>query len=154
MDVPLSDSRALARHSRRARGDEHAGRPMHNERGQSLVELGILVPILLVIVLGAVDFGRAYYSSQAVANGARTGAQYAAVSTANAGNLSGITSAALQETGTLTHSPTVTATTGTDSRGKSYVRVTVSYVFTTIVAWPGLPHSVAMTRTVQMRIGP
>jgi Flp pilus assembly protein TadG len=116
--------------------------------------MGILLPILLVIVLGAVDFGRAYYSSQSVANAARTGAQYAAVSTANAGNLSGITTAAQQETGTLAQSPTVTATTGTDSRGKSYTRVTVSYNFTTMIAWPGLPHSVPMTRTVQMRIGP
>lgn len=132
------------------------GREGHarRERGQSLVELGVLMPILLVIVLGAVDFGRAYHSSQSVANAARTGAQYAAVSTANAGNLSGITTAALQETGTLAHTPTVTASTGTDSRGESYARVTVSYAFTTMIAWPGLPHSVPMTRTVQMRIGP
>ena len=126
---------------------------MPDDRGQSLAELGVLVPILLIIVLGVVDFGRAYNSSQAVANAARTGAQYAAVSTANAGNLPGITTAAQQETSTLAHSPTVTAGTGTDSRGKSYTRVTVSYTFNTMIAWPGLPHSVPMRRTVQMRIG-
>ena len=127
--------------------------PSRGERGQSLAELGVLLPILLIIVLGAVDFGRAYYSSQAVDNAARTGAQYAAVSTANAGDVNGIKTAALQETGNLSTSPTVTATTGTDSRGKTYAKVTVSYNFTTLIAWPGLPHSVSMTRTVQMRVG-
>ncbi|TAK64792.1 MAG: hypothetical protein EPO22_05460, partial [Dehalococcoidia bacterium] len=136
MDVPGGSSRQL---NARPGGAARGAPAIAGERGQSLAELGVLLPILLILVLGAIDFGRAYYSSQAVDNAARTGAQYAAVSTANAGDLDGIRTAAQQETSTLPHSPTVTATTGTDGRGKTYSRVTVSYNFTTLIAWPGLP---------------
>ena len=46
-------------------------------RGQSLVELALLLPMLVMILLGALDLGRAYYSYAAVANATRTGAAYA-----------------------------------------------------------------------------
>ncbi len=51
------------------------------QRGQSLVELALLLPVLCTIMLGALDLGRAYYSYSAVANAARVGAQYAAYAT-------------------------------------------------------------------------
>ncbi|MHB1413914.1 MAG: TadE/TadG family type IV pilus assembly protein [Chloroflexota bacterium] len=46
-------------------------------RGQSLVELALLLPMLVMILLGALDLGRAFYSYAAVANATRTGAAYA-----------------------------------------------------------------------------
>jgi hypothetical protein len=46
-------------------------------RGQSIVELALLLPVLLMLVLGAVDLGRAFYYASAVANACRVGAQYA-----------------------------------------------------------------------------
>lgn len=124
------------------------------ERGQSLVELGLLLPVLLVLVLGAIDFGRLYYSYVTVTNSARTGAQYASASTANASNLPGITAAVLQDTTSLQTSPTVTATTGTDASGNTYARVTVGHTFNTIFQWPGIPNSIPLERTVQMRVAP
>lgn len=149
--MPIMDVPATACERRRV---SVGSRPRtRGERGQSLAELAVLLPILLIIALGAVDFGRAYFASQAVDNAARTGAQYAAVSTANAGNLNGIQTAVAQESGGLASTPTVTAATGADSMGKTYTRITVSYNFTTMIAWPGLPHSIPMTRTVQMRVG-
>ncbi len=51
------------------------------QRGQSLVEMALLLPVLCTIMLGALDLGRAYYSYAAVANAARVGAQYAAYAT-------------------------------------------------------------------------
>ena len=44
----------------------------------------------------------------------------------------------------------VTSTSGTDTQG-SYARVTVSYPFDTITAYPGIPAHVTLTRTVQVR---
>ncbi len=114
----------------------------------------MLVPILLLIMLGAIDFGRAYFSYVVVNNAARTGAQYAAASQANAGDSEGITEAALQDAGSLKSHPTVTSVTGTDSRGKTFARVTVSYGFHTIFDWPGLPGSVTLRTTAQMRVAP
>ncbi|MHB1135062.1 MAG: TadE/TadG family type IV pilus assembly protein [Chloroflexota bacterium] len=47
------------------------------QRGQSMVETALILPLLLMLVLGAVDLGRAFYYSAAVRNATRVGAQYA-----------------------------------------------------------------------------
>lgn len=44
--------------------------------GQSAVELALVLPIFLWILLGVVDFGRAYSFSVAATNAAREGARY------------------------------------------------------------------------------
>lgn len=50
-----------------------------SSRGQSLVEFALLVPILLLIVLFALDFGRIYMGWVTVNGMARIGANYAAL---------------------------------------------------------------------------
>ncbi|MGE5619367.1 MAG: TadE/TadG family type IV pilus assembly protein [Sphingomonadaceae bacterium] len=47
-------------------------------RGQSTVELALLLPFLLWISVGVVDFGRVYYYDVVAINAARTGARVAA----------------------------------------------------------------------------
>ena len=42
-------------------------------RAQSLVEFGLILPVTLIILLGMVDFGRAYVYGVAVQQGAREG---------------------------------------------------------------------------------
>jgi hypothetical protein len=49
------------------------------ERGQSLVEFALVLPILLILLLGILDFGRAISAYNSVSNGARTGARVAIV---------------------------------------------------------------------------
>lgn len=56
---------------RRARG-EHT-------RGQSLVEFALALPILLLLIFGLVDLGRAVYINNALAEAARDGARYGSV---------------------------------------------------------------------------
>jgi len=46
-------------------------------RGQSVVEFSLVLPVLLVLVLMAVDFGRAFYSWVTMTNAARDAANYA-----------------------------------------------------------------------------
>ena len=46
-------------------------------RGQSLVELAIVAPVLILILLVAIDFGRGFYSWVILQNAARIGANYA-----------------------------------------------------------------------------
>lgn len=48
------------------------------ERGQSLVEVALCLPILLLIVLGTVDVGRIYAAKLAATNAAREAAIFAA----------------------------------------------------------------------------
>jgi len=63
-------------------------------RGQSAVELALVTPILIVLLLVAADFGRVFYTSIAVNNAARAGAQYGSHSIVTAANSAGITAAA------------------------------------------------------------
>lgn len=48
------------------------------ETGQSLVEVALALPILLLVLLGLADLGRAFYYTTAVASAARQGAAYVA----------------------------------------------------------------------------
>lgn len=47
-------------------------------RGQSLVEFALVLPVLLLIVLGAVDLGRVYFSTISLQNAAKEGAFFGA----------------------------------------------------------------------------
>ena len=50
----------------------------HRQKGQNLVELALVLPLLLLLLAGIVDFGRAFYGFIALENAAREGARYAA----------------------------------------------------------------------------
>ena len=55
-------------------------------RGQSLVEFALALPVLLVLLLGIADFGRAFYYTSVIANAARAGAGFAARATVSSPN--------------------------------------------------------------------
>ena len=46
--------------------------------GQSLVEFALLLPLLLLLVIGAMDIGRIFYYKMVLTNAAREGANYLA----------------------------------------------------------------------------
>jgi Flp pilus assembly protein TadG len=54
-----------------------AARRVRDERGAALVEFAIFLPLLVIVTLGTVDFGRAYLLWNQVKNAAREGAAYA-----------------------------------------------------------------------------
>jgi len=49
------------------------------KKGQSLVEFALLLPVLLIILLGLLDLGRAYYILVTLKDMASEGASYAAM---------------------------------------------------------------------------
>ena len=49
------------------------------DRGQSMVEFALVLPVLLMLVFGFLDLGRAVYSQSVVANAAREGARAAVI---------------------------------------------------------------------------
>ncbi len=124
--------------------------------GQSLVELALTAPVLIILMLGAVDFGRVYFAQVSVTNAAQNGAAYASQSAAKAADLPGIKSAATADTSELLNTsatnPTVTVVTGNDTQGRLYADVKVHYTFTTIFPWPGMPNSFSVDRTVRARV--
>jgi len=52
---------------------------MKNEKGQVLVETAIILPLLLLLIFGLIDFARAMYTKNTLNNAARSGARTAAV---------------------------------------------------------------------------
>lgn len=68
--------------------------PAESERGASLVEMAFLLPLLVFLLVGAIDFGRAYYLKIEIMNAARAGVQYACQSTKTAADTTGIENAA------------------------------------------------------------
>ena len=50
---------------------------LRSERGQALVELGLVLPILLILVIGIIEFGRAWTAHQVITHAAREGCRRA-----------------------------------------------------------------------------
>ncbi len=61
--------------------ERNVGRRIRCEHGQSLVELALILPVAVVLVLGAVEFGRFLMVQQVVVTAAREGARMAILPT-------------------------------------------------------------------------
>jgi len=139
------------------------------EKGVAAAELGMAMPLLMLVLLGTVDFGRFMYFSTTVAGAARAGAQYASLSTTNAANTTGIAQAAnldAQDIGAVTvtsqqtckcqQGSSVNCATGKcgaslDLDPQMYVQVTVGGTFDTLFTYPGIPSEINLSRTAMIR---
>jgi Flp pilus assembly protein TadG len=135
--------------------------------GTSLIETAILVPAMLLLCCGTMDFARVMYAGIEVASAARAGVQYGAFTPGYSGDTAGMVQSALTDSADLGSSVTATAsnfcmcsgstvdctascTGGTTPDG--YVTVTANYTFTPVLPYPGLPQSVVVSRTAKMRV--
>jgi Flp pilus assembly protein TadG len=125
------------------------------------MELAFVVPILLVLALGCVDFGRFAYHHIAVTNAARAGAEHAimhpytsATQNAWAAQVQNLARAELTgQTGCNPNYLTTTTTPTLESNGLRRVWVQATYTpFQTLVPWPGVPSTVTLRSTVVMRL--
>lgn len=65
----------------------HADLPRRVNSGQSLVEFSLVLPIILLIMVGVVDLGRAYFAYMTVVNVAQEGARYGAANPTAGANI-------------------------------------------------------------------
>jgi hypothetical protein len=72
-----------------------------NESGQSLVELALTLPLLLLFLLGAVELGQVCYGAISVSNAAKAAAQYGAQNGSTAVNTAGMLTAARADVGNV-----------------------------------------------------
>jgi hypothetical protein len=134
-------------------------------RAIAATELACLLPFLLFMWVIAIDWARIFYYTVTLEYAARDGAYWGGYS----GNYpfiydySSINDAALGESTNISPTPTVTATydtvvngsyTSTSAAGANYIQVQVSYNFTTITNYPGVPTNVTVTRQVRMAMAP
>ena len=140
-----------------------------SEQGDSLVEIAMLLPFLGLLLLGVIDFGRAYYLGIEVASAAEAGALYGSQ---NPTDTAGMQSAAITDAPDVP-GMTATATIGCEcSDGSSsqspcpatpptcavnlvnYVQVTTTAIYTPMFrSWviPGLPSSITLHGSAKMR---
>jgi len=148
---------------KRNRGDLLRG-----EHGASLVETAILLPLFMLLLLGAVDYGRAFYLGIEVAGAAHAGAIYGSRNPTDTAGMKAAAQDDAQDVPNLTvATPTSDCecpdgsnyTTGcttnpTCANGLSPVyrlKVTVTGNYTPLIPWPGIPSPISFTSSASMR---
>ena len=135
--------------------------------GSSFIETAILVPAMLMLCCGTMDFSRVVFAGIEIAGAARAGVQYGALTPGNSGDTDGMAQAAKTDAADLGSSVTASASNFCTCDGSTvdcsstcmdgstpdgYVTVTANYTFNTAIPYPGLPQTVALSRTAKMRV--
>lgn len=137
-----------------------------NRTGSTFIETALLMPVLLLLCCGAMDFARVVYAGIEIADAARAGVQYGALTPGHSGDTSGMQQAALNDAPDLGSTVTASASnfcmcSGSTSDCSSscsgsvpagYVQVTANYTFNSLIPYPGVPASVQLSRTAKMRV--
>jgi Flp pilus assembly protein TadG len=137
------------------------------EGGQSILEFAVLTPVVLLLLVGAIEIGRLAYLSILVNNAAHAGVQYGAQSLATASDNTGMQNAALNDgqniaglTASASHYCTCadgssSSCQPTDCSGSHrlvYVQVNTTGQFQSLFAYPGLPSSYTISGQAVMRV--
>jgi Flp pilus assembly protein TadG len=135
-----------------------------SDRAQSMVEVALLLPLLVFVLIGGADLARAFALQLAVQNGARAGAEAAAIDFAP--STAGARARALNEMSRTPALDPLAATidvTFTRADGTAclidptpadpcWATVRVQYDFRTVTPWPIIPNTAHFDRTTQMRV--
>jgi Flp pilus assembly protein TadG len=164
-----------SRHTRARRIGDQLRRIGLNNFGNSLVELALVMPIYILLLGGAVEFGRLAYFDVEISNAARAGVAYGSQSLATASNTTAIETAAKNDAPNLTNVAAITfspapavvcqcdnagtftnmATCGSacsPGRIVQYVKVNTSATVNSLLHYPGLGTSYTLTGQAIMRI--
>lgn len=139
-----------------------------DEHGTSLIEMAFLLPLFLLLLLGAVDFGRALYLMIEVTDAAHAAALYGSRYPTDT---SGMQSAAQNDAPNVPNlnvaiptwgcecpdgtnysaSTSCSAITCTTSTKVYRVNVKVTGTYAPIIPWPGVPSSMSLSSSASMR---
>lgn len=142
--------------------------------GHAAVELALISPVLALLLLGAGDFGRAFYAAITVANAAHAGVLYGIQSNATTSNSTAMRYAASNDAANLVNLGGVTTTatrickcadgasvgcitgscgvvSGITTRPNIYLTVTAATTFNTVAPYPGIPSTVSVNAQDTMR---
>ena len=106
-----------------------------SERGAAAVEFAILLPLLLMLVLGTIEFGRAYNAQITLTNAARDGVRVMAIGNDPVGAKTAAQNAAASVSTTIPASD-ITLSTSACSAG-AQVTLTIKYNLATITGIAG-----------------
>jgi Flp pilus assembly protein TadG len=157
----VSSGQSLTRMSRRLDST--------SERGSAMIETALVLPMMILLACGAMDFARVFFAGIVVESAARSGVQLGSFSMGKAGALSDMNAAADTEaagqglTGVTTSSRTfcgcvnstseVSCSSGTCAGAipGGYVETTASYTFNPIIPYPGIPRNIVISSAARFR---
>jgi Flp pilus assembly protein TadG len=143
---------------------------IRDDRGQAFVELALVLPIFILLMIGAAEIGRIACASIEVSNAARAGVSYGAQNHSTASDSLGIQAAATQDGPDLTNLTAVVTQACTCSSGTAitcanagtnclspnriveYVQVQTTAVVGTVFKLPAIPNSIALNGYAIMRV--
>jgi Flp pilus assembly protein TadG len=151
------------------RRNRESGRFGSDESGATAVEFGFVAAILCFLLVGLIDFGMGYWQKMQVGNAARAGVQYAMVNGWNQTEIStAVTGATALSSIAASPAPTqacgcpsassgiVAASCGASCTGGgtagTYVTVNASATYSTLLSYPGIASTFALTATNTLRI--
>jgi Flp pilus assembly protein TadG len=161
--VPLRALAALLRTFATSGRSRHRQRPL--EQGTSVVETAMLMPLLLLLLIGAVDYGRGFYAAIEVSSAAEAGALYGtlnytdtagmiAMAKLDAKDISGLTATAIYgcecSDGSASSANCAMAL-SCGANVVAYVDVATSATYVPILRYPGLPTSFALKGKMRLR---
>jgi Flp pilus assembly protein TadG len=138
-----------------------------NERGSSTLEMSLVAPVFLLLIVGAIDFGRAWYTSIEVTSASEAGALYGienpsdlagmqTATVADAPDISGLSAVATSgcecPDGTSV-TPSCGSTPSCTDNYVNYVDVTASATYNFLLPYPGLPSSMKFNTESRLRVG-
>lgn len=126
---------------------------MRNQEGQVFVEFALFVPVLVLLGLVFMDFGRAYFANQVVLNAAREGARIGILPSSSEADVT-TTVGTLMTQGGLAGQQTVSfSNVGTTVPSGATTTVTVAINFQTLTGTfvPGWTGTIPISQTIRMR---
>lgn len=120
-----------------APGRTRGRRAQDKRAGQALVEFALVVPLLLILILGIVEFGRAWNVYQVITDAAREAARSAAVDNPliTADSVRAVVDNALARAG-LDPTDAITDLTGMDGARGTPATVSISYPYDFVLLRP------------------
>ena len=135
-----------------------------SSRGGAAVELAVITPLLVLLAIGVMDYGRVFFTSIAVANAARAGSEWGAFDNNRPLQQTAIQNFAMsdaQEFGITVNAQRVckcgdtvgscTASCGAYGEARVFVVVTATKSVAMLLPYPGLPSTIAVSRTATFR---
>ena len=123
-----------------------------SDRGAAAVEFALVLPVLVALLLGIIEFGYAMYVQATIAGAAREGARALAINTSSTASAQSVAMQAALPAVTL-NSSEISADSSLCSTANPSAAVTVkiNYPYSGIAGL--LPHSITITGTGVMRCG-
>jgi Flp pilus assembly protein TadG len=132
----------------------HRRHVRQTRRAVAATELALLLPLLCFLFVITVDFARVFYFDLTVENCARCGAIYGGRNPNAAVDTDGIKADAQKDAGNLDLSQLTVTSTVDNPTAPTMVTVTVTYPFSTLTSYPGVPASLRLSRTVKALVAP